>query len=274
MSFQDQIEVIYLAPQQLCPGCFQPRRSYSDKSIEELAASIRQMGLLEPICVRPLGDVLFQIIAGERRWRAAKLAGVERLPCRVFAVTEDQAFVMALAENLQRNDLTSLDEALAYQVMLDRGIANNRATIARLLGVARQRITQRMKLLELDESTQRRLQAHPEILTEYHGRLLWHVKDLAARHRLADEAIEMRSSGRCLKAQVDEYHRQKEIEKWVVSRTGLPRSYKVSLPGFSLGIDYSRANLSQVLDIMGRATQRLTLLTEADRGRQTPDQHV
>ncbi len=258
------VRLVQLPVGVLRPCLHQLRRRCPQTSLEGLAQSIREIGLLEAIVVRPVGQ-FYEIIAGERRWRAAQLAGLATVPCGVFAVSEDEAFVMALVENLQRRDLSALDEALAYQEMLDRGIARNRATIAQLLGVSRPRITQRMKLLELDDGTQRRMQEHQEILTEYHGRLLWDVRDLGARHRFADEAVEMRWSGRQLKAQIDNYHRQREIEEWTVRQTGLPRWYEVSLPGFSLRIDYSRANLMHAVDVMNRTVRQLMLLTMVSR---------
>ena len=192
----DSAQLISLPLSQLHPSPYQPRLTHSQTSIEELAISLREVGLLEPVCVRPLQEHIYQIIAGERRWRAARLAGFTHILCRLLHVSEDTAFVMAVAENLQRRSLSPVEEALAYQEMLERGIAKNRTAIARLLGVSRPRITQRMRLLELDEGTQRRMQEHRSILTEYHGRLLWEVKALADRHRIADEAVERRWSGR------------------------------------------------------------------------------
>ena len=150
------IPVVELPVGVLKPSPHQPRRHPSRCGLEELAQSIASLGVLEPLCVRPLDPPQHEIIAGERRWRAAMLAKMPSVPCRVFRVNENEAFVMALAENLQRRDLSPLEEAQGYQEMLRRGIARNRAAIARLLGVTRPRITQRMKLLELDASVVRK----------------------------------------------------------------------------------------------------------------------
>ena len=244
----------------LRPNSFQLRRAYSQARLEELAVSIRQVGLLEPICVRPLQYPLFQIIAGERRWRAAKLVQISPLPCRAFDVTEDQAFAMALAENLQRCDLSPLEEALAYQEMLDRSIAKNRAAIARLLGVSRPRITQRMKLLELDPITQHMMAEHKDIMTEYHGRLLWKVSDLPTRRRLADEVIEGRWSGRRLRAEIEEWLKEQEIGRWTSGDRSLPRCYAVSYPGFSLSVNFERADLHHVRETLRRLYERVSSL--------------
>ncbi len=260
----DSAQLVSLPLSQLHPSPYQPRRTHSQTSIEELAVSLREVGLLEPVCVRPVEECTYEIIAGERRWRAAGLAGFTRILCRLFHVSADTAFVMAVTENLQRRSLAPLEEALAYQAMLDRGIARNRATIARLLGVNRPRITQRMKLLELDEGTQRRMQEHRDILTEYHGRLLWGVKTLADRHRIADEAIEGQWSGRQLKQRVDEYLRMREIDAWQLHAGGLPRTWSVSLPGFSVRINFLRADVYRALEETRNMVSRLEDLLTVD----------
>ena len=239
----------------LHPSPFQPRRHPSLPHLEALAASIRQLGLLEPLCVRPLSAGSYQIIAGESRWRAARLADLSRVPCRLYHVSEDQAFLMALAENLQRHALSPLEEALSYQQMLDRGIAKNRAAIARLLGVSRPRITQRMKLLDLDPVTQQLLEDHPALLTELHGRLLWEVKSLADRHALAHDAIARRWSGARLRAAVEEYLRESDVAAWRGLPLGLPRAYHLSYPGFRLSINFRCADHARVLASLRRLVE-------------------
>jgi len=251
---------------ELRPNARHPRRRYSDSDIALLAESLQQHGLLMPLWVRPFQDDCYEIIAGERRWRAAQVAGIAILSCRVFPVTEDQAFVLSLIENLERADLTPLEEAQAYQEMLDRGIARNRADIARQVGVTRSRITQRMKLLELDAGTQRKLREHPDLLTEYHGRLLWQVKDLPSRHRLADEAIEGRWSGGRLRMEIEEWLREREIDKWLSGDRSVPRAHTISLPGFRISISFERADLCQVQDALARLQARLHELMTVQRG--------
>jgi ParB/RepB/Spo0J family partition protein len=242
---------------ELRPNPRHPRQRCSDSDIALLADSVHQHGLLAPLWIRPLADGCYEIIAGECRWRAAQLAGISFVSCRVFNVTEDQAFTLSLIENLERSELTPLEEAQAYQEMLDRRIARNRADIARLVCVTRMRITQRMRLLELDAVTQQTLREHPDLLTEYHGRLLWEVKDLPSRHRLADKAVEERWSGGRLKAEIQEWLREREIDHWLSGDQSLPRAYTVSLPGFSLSVSFERADLYQVQDTLGRLQARV-----------------
>jgi hypothetical protein len=123
-----------------------------------------------------------------------------------------------------------------------------------------------MKLLELDEGTQRRLNAHPEILTEYHGRLLWEVKDLAIRHRLADETIDNRWSGSQLKARIEEVTRQRDVDVEWLRRAGLPRVYEIALPGLRLRMDFQLLDANGAIDALRGATQRAQSLAQLQTG--------
>jgi ParB family chromosome partitioning protein len=237
---------------QLQPSPSQPRRIRSLSDIAFLADSIRQVGILEPLCVRPLQDDCYEIIAGERRWRAARLAGLERVPCRVYEVTEDQAFVLALAENIQREALSPLEEAMAYQQMLDRGIARNRAAIARMLGVTRPRITQKMKLLELDSVTQQKLEQHSDVLTEKHGRLLWEIKCLPDRLALVEDAISGHWSAARLEIAVRKSLEKRDIDEWGAIGTSVPRVYRVSCPGLHVTLNLRQADLHRALETAER----------------------
>ena len=106
------------------PNPCQPRKLFDQGKLDELAASILEHGLMEPLVVveRPQGDRLFMIVAGERRWRACALAGLDRAPIRVIEATDDQVAELALIENIQRQDLTPMEEARAFQALLDKGL--------------------------------------------------------------------------------------------------------------------------------------------------------
>lgn len=127
----------------LRPGTGQPRRSFPRESLEELARSIRQKGLLQPILVESAGQGLFTIVAGERRYRAAQLAGLREVPVVVRQFSELEKTEIALIENLQREDLTPVEEALGYRTLMDKGgltqeevairVSKNRSTVANAL---------------------------------------------------------------------------------------------------------------------------------------------
>lgn len=151
------------------PG--QPRRSFT--GLEELAQSIRDHGLLEPLVLRPAGR-RFQIIAGERRLRAARLAGLTEVPAVIRDVTETEAFNLALVENIVREDLTPLEEAEAYRRLQEAG--KTQAEIGRLIGKTQSYVAQKLRLLTVPEFLTVFLRS--EALTEGHLRQLLRLRDI------------------------------------------------------------------------------------------------
>jgi ParB family chromosome partitioning protein len=149
---------------QLAPGEYQPRRDMHRESLEELAASIKQEGVLQPIAVRPLaasaggasGNARYEIIAGERRWRAAQLAGIEKIPAIVRDVDDEQAAAIALIENLQREDLNPLEEARGLQRLIDEFDLTHQET-ATAVGKSRAAVSNLIRLLELAPEVQQLL---------------------------------------------------------------------------------------------------------------------
>jgi ParB family transcriptional regulator, chromosome partitioning protein len=137
-----------LAIDALLPGKYQPRTRMDEAALAELAESIREQGILQPILVRPVADARFEIIAGERRWRAARLAGLERVPVLVRAIADESALAMALIENIQREDLNALEEAHGIQRLIDEfGMTHEAA--AKALGRSRTAVTNLLRLRAL-----------------------------------------------------------------------------------------------------------------------------
>ncbi|HQX49217.1 MAG TPA: ParB/RepB/Spo0J family partition protein [Planctomycetaceae bacterium] len=134
---------------------FQPRREFEQASIDELADSIRKHGILQPLLVRarPDGEVGYQLIAGERRWRAAQQVGIETVPCRVIQFEDRQACEAALEENLKREDLNVLEKAAAFKDYLDR-FGGTIEDLGRQLSLNRATVSNMMRLLELPEAIQ------------------------------------------------------------------------------------------------------------------------
>lgn len=130
----------------------QPRRTFDEEALQELAASIQKSGLLQPLVVREL-DGEFELIAGERRWRACRLAGIDEIPVVVREMTDAEAFATALVENIQREDLNPLEEALAYQKLLD-DFGYTQATVAEAVGKSRSAVANSVRLLNLPTSVQ------------------------------------------------------------------------------------------------------------------------
>ena len=142
----------------LQPGKYQPRTRMDEGSLYELAESIKSQGVMQPVLVRPVGEGRFEIIAGERRVRAARLAGLERVPALVRDVPDESAAVMALIENIQREDLNPLEEAQGLQRLVsDFGLTHEQA--AQSVGRSRSAASNLLRLLQLAEPVQRMLMA-------------------------------------------------------------------------------------------------------------------
>jgi ParB family chromosome partitioning protein len=150
---QSQEHLMNVALIQLRPGKYQPRTQMDPDAIAELADSIKAQGVIQPILARPLGDGHFEIIAGERRWRAAKLAGLETVPVLVREVRDDLALAMALIENIQREDLNPIEEAVGIQRLIDEfGMTHEAAAAA--VGRSRSGVTNLLRLLSLAKPVQ------------------------------------------------------------------------------------------------------------------------
>lgn len=134
---------------QLAPNRKQPRRDFDGESLEQLAASIREQGVVQPIVVSPVESGAYVIVAGERRWRAAQLAGLDQVPVVVRSVTGDRELLeLALVENLQRSDLNPVEEALAYQALQEE-FGLSQEDVAKRVGKARTTVTNALRLLNL-----------------------------------------------------------------------------------------------------------------------------
>ncbi|MGH7128906.1 MAG: ParB/RepB/Spo0J family partition protein [Planctomycetaceae bacterium] len=147
---------------------FQPRKNFDDESMSELVESIKQHGVLQAVLVRPFGGE-YQLIAGERRLVAAKRAGLETIPCRVLEFEDQQVYQVALVENLQRQDLTVLEKAQAFQDYLDR-YGSTLDQLARQLGLSRSAVSNFIRMLELAEPVRKALAA--DKISHGHARAL------------------------------------------------------------------------------------------------------
>lgn len=165
----------------ITPNPDQPRTDIDEQRVEELADSLRKVGLLQPVIVRPLGDK-YQIIAGERRWRAARLAGLDKIPVRVLATDEVQSLELALIENLQREDLNAIEEARGYRQLLTVH-QMTQAELADKVSKSRSTITNALRLLDLPDEVQELV--YKGGLSAGHARAVLSVPDETSRVRLA-----------------------------------------------------------------------------------------
>ncbi len=146
----DTRELQYVPLDLIQRGKYQPRRDMDSTALEELAQSIRAQGVMQPIVVRPIGNARFEIIAGERRWRASQLAGLDKIPAMVREVPDEAAIAMALIENIQREDLNPIEEAVALQ-RLQQEFQLTQQQVAEAVGKSRVTITNLLRLISLPE---------------------------------------------------------------------------------------------------------------------------
>jgi ParB family chromosome partitioning protein len=166
----------------ITPNPEQPRLAFDETSLEELAASIREHGVLQPILVRPLDEGEFQLIAGERRWRASRAAGLATIPALVEEIDDDTALEISIIENLQREDLTPLDEAAMYERMVrDHGYSVRR--LAQKLGKDKGYLENRLRLADAPEEVRELVSLRKDTLS--HAYELMKVEDPKKRKRLA-----------------------------------------------------------------------------------------
>ncbi|HON42670.1 MAG TPA: ParB/RepB/Spo0J family partition protein [Bacillota bacterium] len=181
----DRPRAIEIPVDRLSPNPFQPRRSFTEEGLEQLAESIRQHGVLQPIVVRPSGDG-YQLIAGERRWRAAQIAGLRRIPAVVRELDDPGMVQLALIENLQREDLNPIEEASAYRRLMDEfGMTQERLSSA--VGRSRPAIANAVRLLNLPVEIQRAVEERR--LSEGHARCLLAITDQGDQLKVAAEII-------------------------------------------------------------------------------------
>lgn len=181
------------------PNRAQPRTRFDEDALQELADSIKQYGIIEPIVVQKR-DKHYEIIAGERRWRAARIAGLKKVPVVIKEYSEDEIFTIALIENIQREDLNPIEEAVAYQKLIQE-LNLKQDEVAEKVSKSRTAITNSMRLLKLDQRVQQML--IDEMITEGHGRALLPIADPEEQFTLAmkvfDEKLSVRETEKLIK---------------------------------------------------------------------------
>jgi len=170
----------------IAPNHRQPRTEFDDEALDALAASIKAVGVLQPVVVRQRPDGGYELVVGERRWRAARRAGLERIPAVVREAGEEDLLRDALIENLHREDLNPLEEAAAYRQLLD-DVGITHEELADRVGRSRAAITNALRLLGLAPTVQRRIAG--ATLTAAHGRALAGLVDLESQERVAQRIV-------------------------------------------------------------------------------------
>ena len=204
-------EVKYLYLDDIIPNRFQPRENFDEKALKELAVSIKEHGVIQPIIVRQIGEK-YEIIAGERRYKASTMAGLTKIPAIITNLDDKESSKVALIENLQRKDLTPIEEARTYQKILELD-ALTQEELARTMGKSQSAVSNKLRLLALTEEVQDAL-LHEQI-SERHARSLLSVEDPRRQVELLNKVISTRMTVRELEEEINGVHQSesKEIPK-------------------------------------------------------------
>jgi ParB family chromosome partitioning protein len=234
-EFQIDIDRIHPNPKQ-------PRQDFNEEALAELTQSLRSQGLIQPVVVRPRGDGHFELIAGERRWRAAQRAGLHRLPAVVRDVPDARLLELALIENVQRAELNAIEEAQAYQVLLqDLGLTQE--SVADRVGKSRVTVTNVLRLLQLPRQVQERVRRGK--LSMGQARAILGVATANAQIELA-EKVE------------NEGWSVRQVEAWVAreSRDGASKAKKAAEPRKDPNVEAAEQKLQRVLGTRVRIVGR------------------
>lgn len=205
----------------------QPRREFDTEALKELAESIKAIGIIQPITLRQVADNRFQIIAGERRWRASQLAGLKAIPAYIRTISDENVMEMALVENIQREDLNAIEIALAYEHLLE----NNNMTqekIAERVGKSRAAIANYLRLLKLPAQVQMALQKKE--IDMGHARALLSLDSPSLQIKLFKEIQKNGYSVRKVEELIQQLKNGEDIEsgkKKIISRNKLPEEFTV-----------------------------------------------
>ena len=242
---------------QIVPNPLQPRKNFKNEELKELSSSIKNQGLIQPIIVKPTDDNQFQIIAGERRWRACQLNGMHEVDCVIKDLDETSVLETALIENIQREDLNVIEEANAYKGLINIKNINNES-LAKLIGKSPSHVSNTLRLLELDKKIQEMVISGD--LSMGHARALIGVPDAINK---ANEIVEKKLSVRQTEKITSEFKNNKknktekdpnitDLEKELSDKIGLRTSIQFNDNGSSGSLTLYYSDLNQLDDLMKR----------------------
>ncbi len=242
---------------QIIPNPSQPRKNFKDEDLKELSSSIKNQGLIQPIIIKPIKDGQYQIIAGERRWRACQLNGMHEVECVIKNLDDTNVLEAALIENIQREDLNVIEEANAYKGLINiKGINNE--NLAKLIGKSPSHVSNILRLLELDKKIQQMVVSGD--LSMGHARALIGVPDAINK---AKEIIEKKLSVRQIEKLTSEFKKNKakktikdpnitDLEKELSDKIGLKTAIQFNENGSSGSLTLYYSDLNQLDDLMKR----------------------
>lgn len=196
----DTVECVFLPISKVEPGMIQPRKRFDDDAMAELSDSIAEHGIIQPLTVRKIASGNYQIIAGERRWRAARMAGLAQVPARIVEADDKKAMVLALVENLQREDLNPIEEADGYRRLIEEfGLTQEEAAVR--AGKSRPAVTNALRLLNLPEGIKPLVEDGD--ISAGHARAILALNDselmIAAAQKISNEKLSVRETEKLVK---------------------------------------------------------------------------
>ena len=191
--------VQYINVESIIPNRFQPRLTFDENALKELAMSIKEHGIIQPLVLRKLANDKFEIIAGERRYKASQIAGLNQVPAIIADLDDNASAEVALVENLQRRNLSAIEEAKSYKKLLDRGYLTQEV-LAKRLGISQSSVANKVRLLNLTEEVQDALMN--EKISERHARSLLQLSDKDDQINMLNKIIDNRYTVRQLDAEI------------------------------------------------------------------------
>lgn len=210
-STEDGGKTVSLRLLDVMPNPDQPRRQFEDEALSELAASVEKHGILQPLLVRPMPDGSYQIVAGERRWRAARMAGLTEVPVVIRELSDRETAELALIENLQREDLNPMEEAKGYQYLMEQ-YDLTQEQVASAVDKSRPAVANALRLLKLPETTAKLVESGK--LSAGHARALLPIEDEENMAAVAKECIDKDLSVRAVEALVKSLKTKPKKEKF------------------------------------------------------------
>lgn len=207
---------------------FQPRTSFNDETLRELATSIKEIGVIQPITVRKLDFNNYQLVSGERRYRASKLVGLKTIPAYIRIANDQESLTMALVENIQRQDLDPIEIALSYQRLIDE-ISLTQEQLSDRVGKKRSTIANYLRLLKLDPIVQTGMR--DGFISMGHGRAIINIEDQNIQLDIYEKIITNKLSVRATEQLVKNYHNKDSAEP--VTKEELPKYIKKGVKEFS-----------------------------------------
>jgi ParB family transcriptional regulator, chromosome partitioning protein len=258
-------DVTFLELDSLVPNPYQPRRLFNEQSLADLANSIKEKGVIQPLIVRRTATRTYEIVAGERRWKAARLAGFTTIPVLVRDMSDSESLEIALIENLQREDLNPLDTAEAYELLIKK-FSYTHEILAKSIGKDRTSITNYLRILRLPDPVKEDIRR--ENLSMGHAKTLLAVDHLPTLLRLSRKVVNRRLSVHDLERIVQNYNQKKKVAgsrvktkdpSTATMETALSRYFstkvQVNLKPNGMGkleiLFHSREELDRLLEVMG-----------------------